>query len=300
MTEGPIVRFLQLVQHELGADDARAEIGGLDPTDERTIFCRLPGGWRIVALFSEPPADRATAIERLERLADSFFATATSASDAQPRLLQEPAARRLDEELAALAQRAGALSAIVIDDTSPVIWGSSQPRHRDEGVEQALEAAKLDAAARALGIDLADLISQETRDVEALLQQRGVDAARAGWLSRAVTRLHTPSGERNSRGFREYLTTARAIAEVRQHIDSEGRPAQNLRAVVREDRFGYVVRSFATIYHLIVAFDGAFSELHAEAAVLHALPIIERLVLALPPSQPPPRGGRVLRLEVPK
>ena len=48
-------------------------------------------------------------------------------------------------------------------------------------------------------------------------------------------------------------------------------------------------------------FDGPFSELHAEAATLKALPMIERLVLALPPIDPGPRGGaRVIDLHGPR
>ena len=49
---------------------------------------------------------------------------------------------------------------------------------------------------------------------------------------------------------------------------------------------------------LLAVFEGAFSELSVEAGLLHALPAIEQLVLALPPLDPEPaaNGGRVIRL----
>ena len=61
-----------------------------------------------------------------------------------------------------------------------------------------------------------------------------------------------------------------------------------------------MARAFASIYVLMLVFKGTYSELHAEAALLHALPVIERLVLALPPVEPPPKGGRVVKLPVPR
>ena len=46
------------------------------------------------------------------------------------------------------------------------------------------------------------------------------------------------------------------------------------------------MRGFANIYLLLVVFEGAFSELYVESAVVHALPGIEHLVLSLPPLDP--------------
>jgi hypothetical protein len=40
-------------------------------------------------------------------------------------------------------------------------------------------------------------------------------------------------------------------------------------------------------------FDGPFSELHAEGALIHALPAIERLVTSLPPRDPAAGGAKV-------
>ncbi len=62
----------------------------------------------------------------------------------------------------------------------------------------------------------------------------------------------------------------------------------HLAHTVREADLGVLVRSFASIYLLVLAFDGTFDELRAERAVEDALPRIERLVLALPPLDPKP------------
>lgn len=65
----------------------------------------------------------------------------------------------------------------------------------------------------------------------------------------------------------------------------------HLHATVREEDFGYIARSFATIYVLVLIFDGRFDELRAERGATQALPVIERLVAALPPIEPDPPVG---------
>jgi hypothetical protein len=54
-------------------------------------------------------------------------------------------------------------------------------------------------------------------------------------------------------------------------------------------------RMFAGVYVLTLAFRDPLSEPVAVGALLHAAEHVERLVLALPPIEPPP-GGRVIRL----
>ena len=60
--------------------------------------------------------------------------------------------------------------------------------------------------------------------------------------------------------------------------------------------FGYVARAFGAAYWLIVVYGGPFSDLQAEGALARSLPRVERLVLALPPSDLPPGGGIVMRM----
>jgi hypothetical protein len=64
-----------------------------------------------------------------------------------------------------------------------------------------------------------------------------------------------------------------------------------------EDEFACVARSFAAIYVLVVVFQGPFDELRAKHSISQALPVIESLVLALPPRDPPPSvaGAKAMR-----
>jgi hypothetical protein len=57
-----------------------------------------------------------------------------------------------------------------------------------------------------------------------------------------------------------------------------------------------LARPFAGLYYIALAFDGDISEPTALGAMVHAMPIIERLVLALPPVDPPPGGAKVVRM----
>jgi hypothetical protein len=45
-----------------------------------------------------------------------------------------------------------------------------------------------------------------------------------------------------------------------------------------------------------LVFDGPLSEIVAVGALVHAMPVIERFVLALPPVDPGPGGGKVMRM----
>ena len=54
-----------------------------------------------------------------------------------------------------------------------------------------------------------------------------------------------------------------------------------------------LARPFAGIYRLVATFEGDISLLHAEATVIKAMPIVERLVAEHPPVDPTPAGARV-------
>ena len=85
MPHGLFLRLLELVRKELGADDARVELGGREPVDPRTVFSVLTDGSRLVVVFAEPPADRTAKAEQLERLVESFGQTLNEAASAAPR-----------------------------------------------------------------------------------------------------------------------------------------------------------------------------------------------------------------------
>lgn len=289
-----LLRLLEVIRRELGAVDARAEIGGAEPADPRLLFCSLPGGLRLVAVFDQPPDGADALRDRLESLAASFAELAPTPAELGGRR-RELAWTELDGELEVLASRAGACQALVIDVGSPVVWGSSAPERREDGVPAAIEAARAWEQAVARGFDLAELLEL---DQDALVERlAGTGAER---LAGVVARLR--GGVRRSRpSWQRHLLASRAIQAVRAASAGQTSTA-HLKELVRRDGFAYFARGFGSIYWLVLVFEGQLSELGAEGAVLHALPIIERLVLALPPLSPPPgaRKGRLIRLDKPR
>lgn len=164
-----------------------------------------------------------------------------------------PAAQSLHTELEGLAKRSGANDALVIDAQSPVVWGAAE----DE-----------EAAPHLLARD--NVIS--------------LDA-------------HRPSGERLSTANeperpRDTPASTRAVDAVRAlpEIATLHRGG-HLHQTFTEEGFGWLAKSFAGIYVIVLVFDGAFEELRAERALALSLPIIERLVTALPPLDPQPVAG---------
>ena len=255
MYDPALGKFLELVQRELGAADARLELGGRDPTHPSLVWCAADRGARVVAVFDSKPADAEPLRQRLEVLTRSFFDVAGPKIRAKlNRVAADAATTRLDGALEDLTERASAVACVVIDAQSPVIWGTNLPRGDWANVPAALRLAEQAAEPPAL---------------------RLVD--RTGDLDQAP---------------RSWVFAARAIAAVRRRR-SEDDPLP--RETVRSNGFGYIVRPFATIYMMLLVFEGDFSELHAEGAVVHALPHIEHLVLAIPPLDTPP-GGKALRL----
>ncbi len=287
-----LLKLLELIQRELGADDARIEIGGRDPTAPEVLWCPLPNGYRMVALFSTPPEQRGTLEERLRTLASSFMDLVEPLGERLAQL-REPLARRLDEELRVLSQRASGLAAVVIDDSSPVIWGASHGRRGVEDVQVARRTAALELRATRYGFGLVDLLQDDSW--ASFLDGHGVADDLRGELLEYARNLSGRTHE-DRQAYRREVLTARAIAAVRERVEQG---ARSLRASHQGDDLGYFTRPFGGIYQLIVVFAGAFSELHAEAAALHALPLVERLVMALPPLEPPPPGGRVITLRPP-
>ena len=127
MPEAALLRFLELLQRELDAQDAWVQLGGAEPDDERLIWQSIGGINRVVMRLAQAPADRTALQSKLAALCTTFRTTideAAEQSDA-PRTPVDMARQRLDDELGALSQRAGASRAFVFDLESPVIWGAS-------------------------------------------------------------------------------------------------------------------------------------------------------------------------------
>ncbi|WP_437964142.1 hypothetical protein WMF04_31060 [Sorangium sp. So ce260] len=288
-----LLRFLDLVQRELSADDVLIELGGRPPADPRAVWCALPNGARLVARFAEPVGDPAQLAGRLEELSASF--TDLASRDAGLRPSHSGSMRRLDDELEGLALRAGALGAIVVDDASPVVWGTSEPRRDEADVDYALLLARWADDVERAGVNLIDLLDLDDAALEQALATTslgpGEREAIAGHLQKIRER-----GSRSPMAWRRQVAIARAIDRVRGPEAPES-PAHG-RLITQHDQVGVYARAFANIYRLILAYPGPFSEIQAEGAVQHALPLIERLVLALPPIDPH-RGAKILHLRRP-
>jgi hypothetical protein len=118
-------RFLALVQREIGADLVTIE-DDLDAAREprpNELRVSLDHGRTLVCQFGGPIDSADARSRRLGMLASSFAElTAEPTSERVPR---PPAARSLHEELCLLTQHARATDALVIDSTSPIVWGAA-------------------------------------------------------------------------------------------------------------------------------------------------------------------------------
>jgi len=262
----PLLRFLALVERELGANEARLELSAREPAEDVT-WAPMAHGFRVVALF-DGEHDGADPKPRLAPLVESLAGVLAEATLPAVRESVPSAAATLEEALADLAHRARAESAWVIDDTTPEIWGGSLP-HEGLNVDAALRFAKLAAIAERGQASLAELAALGD-GLRAWLADHDVPPTEAREVEDRLAVLQRPLPEG------ALLRMLRAIGAVR------GGPH------APEPR---VVRKFAGIYELLLVFSGPYSELHAEGAILKMLPLIERLVTALPPRDPVGAGG---------
>lgn len=280
--EDPL-RFLEIVRRELGADDARYEIGGREPGED-VIWCPL-GERRLVVIFDEAPAEEAEALrEKLRAFVRAFPTTLEPRDSKPPRRGLEPQ-RALDDALEILAQQSGAHRALVIDEGSPVVWGSSEAQRGPEDLDAARVAAEGVAMANAIGLDLVPFLAGE-KSREALPEE----------LVRTVAQIRDAADghERTPNEWRQALRTFVAMTALRESVQ---RDPNGTRLVVHDPECALLARGFGGIYWMLLVFEQAgFSELHAEAAMIHASPWIEKLVTALPPIDPGPGRGQVARL----
>lgn len=287
-----LTKLLDVVQRDLDAADVRAEVGGREPNDPRLVWAPLAPGWRIVAVFDGPPNDAESKRERLATLVRPF--------EHLKERIEVPAGslgpvkeRAVDEALDALAERAGASAAVVVDERSPVLWGSSALRIKGWDVDLMERASALaDEVARA-GLDPAEWLAGKTPDRRALAEADVDETVAQRWGHR-LERIATVGRDWQADEWREALKIARAVSAVRAECSGGRAPERVSRT---EDGWAVFARGFAQIYLCALVYDGAFSELHAEGALVRALPHLETLVLALPPVEPPPRGAKVIRLQ---
>lgn len=291
MSDTAVRRFLEVVARELGADDARAELGGRDPVGPGFVFKNLPDGWRIVAVFDTAPPDRAAAQARLDGLAETFRHTLADLHPPAPTPSAALPARRLDDALEGLRARAGAMAVIVIDGNSPILWGSSENEREFVDVDEFGRIGSALHVVRDRGVTIDQLTVRDADALLATLRNRGVERSVEELLAFLVAR------DQDEMTVRRRLLTALAVAAVRARIHRNG---DHTRSVQHEPQFGYIARSLANIYQIVVVFAGPFSELHVESAIVHALPLVEELLFALPPVDPPPGKGQVIRMMRPR
>lgn len=237
-------RLLGLIRRELGADDVVVlEAGEAEPGG--ALVASLPSGARVAVTWADASGASDALRRRLEILVESFGDGLRSTPPSRP-----PPAQSLHDELSWLAQRAGALDAVVIDAQSPMVWG-----------------AAIDDEATPHLLPRDNIVS--------------LDKARAG----ERTPLPPPDDPPRPR-------TLAAVEAVRALPGLAAlHRGGHLREASRASDSGWLARSFAGIYVVVMVFDDLFDELRAERALAISLPSIERLVTLLPPVDPSPGAG---------
>jgi hypothetical protein len=276
-----LIRFSALVKRELGADDVRIlDLADTPSPAPNVLYAPLVGGRQIAVTFVTAPENPPALLRRLEILARTFaHALQDTGGDARPN--RPPVLASLHDELKALARRAQAIDGMVLDAHSPVVWGSAHApvpqrhAHTSESVGEALE--RLEESRRELLRVIHEIGTEPNGS--------GVDDAEREPVVPPAPVSVDVLGDNDA----SPEVSHRAIQEVRELPGipalRRGRPLVH---VVREAEFGYVARSFAGIYLLVLVFDAPFDELRAERALVEAMPRIEGLVLALPPLDPGP------------
>jgi hypothetical protein len=267
-------RLVALVRRDLGAEDVRV-VASVPPSAPNVLVARLSDGRHLVASFSEVPADHDALARRLDMLASTFAGALDEADHGHHS--RHSLHSSLHEELRALAQRAQAVDAFVIDAQSPVTWGSALLRPRTGPAKHVLAEVSQHKL-----IDFPEW-PDEASDVSL-------------YDTKSEDRGSGPSLE-GSRDEAELLVLSeKTAARVRElAIEAEVQKGKHLRHVEASATTGHFAVSFSGIYVLVLTYTGAFDELRAERASHEALPRIEPLVLALPPldPEPQPMGGVV-------
>jgi hypothetical protein len=276
-------RFLELIRREVGASDVRIEMG-LEPPSSRLAFAPIGNDVFVVVHFDGTTTTDVGAVkEKLEELVSSFRAAADEAAQFLDARLElrgvHPASGpelALTDALDVLAGLARAEMALVIDDASPEIWGVSDSGLGHVSTDDALTTARLDARLREVDLSLASILLEDDEKRRDRLTSAGIAMAEVGGLLRHLHRVA------------DIVTEVRLPRWLRvSHAIAMARGVEGLEVVHAH------VRSFAGIYRAVLVYEGPFSELHAEGALLRALPTLEKLVTSLPPRDPASGGAKV-------
>lgn len=287
-----LLRFLDLVRRELGCQAAHFEFGGEPPPEsEPRVWAELQAGWRVVARYDAlPAADRAPRLDKLQRLIEAFSGVGPELQARSPKLTRPSASQELDDALGLLAEGADALRAVVIDEDSPMLWGSSELPLGTEDVEAAMWMAELADSAAAVDLDLSAMVELvQLGDEDLRRRLEGLEPRKLRErLLRKLPVIKQLGPHRDADGWKAHFLMCRAIAAVRRAPE---------RHESIEDDLGWLARDFGGIYHVILVYDGPFSEIGAARMMQRAMPAIEKLVLSLPPVDPTPKSARVLQFK---
>lgn len=228
VSDESLLRLLGLVRRELGAADARLEIGGKPPNDPRQVWIATAVSRRLVAVFEDAPTDPERVSERLEALAGAFV---DAAHTPPPPSIPPPSAAqgRLDEQLEGLRERTEASAALVIDASSPMLWGVSSPALRMLGRVDRLLDADVDTvdhiddkersrwrlSARAIRLVREEIAGDASQITSLRLVERSDDF---GLLARGLGGVYTLLLVFNG-GFSETRAEG-AVRRARQHLEN--------------------------------------------------------------------------------
>lgn len=277
-----LVKTLRFIQHTVGACHATVELGDRWPSGvaEPTagvhrLVQDLGPGVRLILFFEgEVPGH---AKEKLGLLVDSLDDVARGARRAASVFPMPRAQRELSLRLLELAESSGAVRAVVLDGTSPVLFGDSHDDQARLDVEDALHAVRLSRR-----------VSEVPGDVARALQ-----SGEAGALAETVE--NPLAGRLTAREWHQLALMAEAPADVA--LASQLQLHHAIAALREDDReqdrcaamdgpVPFLARRFASIYWVLLVFHEPFNELVADGHLVKALDAIERLVISLPPLDP--------------
>lgn|GEM_PF-668883 len=296
-------RFLEMIRREMKASDARIELGLMPPAN---VFASVEighGAFLVVHFDGTSTTDVGASREKLSGLLAAFREAAEEAASAlsaplgtiplgatrsshppshHPLSHSSNAETALTEALQALQALAKAEIALVIDDTSPEIWGSSDPELLYHSTDDAMASARLEARLIERDGALLPLLKLPAPERRARLTQLTTElsASEVSSLLRQLERVEHVTEDIEPARWRR---VAHAIAEARGVLPE----------ALRGDDMHVHLKPFAGIYRAILVYGSAFSELHAEGALVRALPFIEKLVTSLPPRDPASGGAKV-------
>jgi hypothetical protein len=296
-------RLKNILKRELDANDAFITENADFEGDEKTITWRLDNRRTLVVTFATPLTNLETddlqdKRARLAALNESFADLFAEAARELPTSRPEPAIT-LQSELNALAGRTHAALAIVIDAKSPIVWGASEtPTNADDlPDDSSIYNAFIQAKDR--GISWRDLLARPpTSRHEKKEIKHSSDSPRVLHLVPPVDELAGLSAPEKEILSNLLQRGRLAVSRIRANpVLPQLHRGEHLHEAILDDSVAYIARSFATIYILVLVFPGPFDELGAERAMTRVLPIIERLVVSLPPDNTPEtRQGAVVAL----